>query len=262
MCIDCEDPVVVVYFAQRTIRRWAVSSHKRRYYDDLWSRGKVIDPSVWALWDTILACAVGKTHLLEIGAGNRPRIPIVGSYFVDLSINALATLREREGKCASGSADALPFPDESFDLVCAFEIVEHVPDDEAVLREVARVLKKGERFIFSVPLHMEQWTRHDDLAGHVHRYEPAALESQLGNCGMVIERYNITPSPRNSCYRNLSAYVAAKFWRLSVAMEERIALPIYTWFDRRRGIRWEEGSFAEGTERANNVIVVCEKQVE
>jgi SAM-dependent methyltransferase len=236
-----------------------MNSEQKQYYDMLWSGSKVVEPSVWAMWDIISTYVAGKTHFLEIGAGNRPRIPIAGSYFVDLSARAMEALREREGKCTVGCADALPFADERFDLICAFEIVEHVLDDKAVLEEVSRVLKEGERFIFSVPLHMEYWSRYDELAGHVCRYDPAELESLLRDNDLVIERYNVTFSPRNSCYRNITAYLATKFWRPGVALEEVLALPIYTWLDRRRGIKWEQGNLAEGTSRANNVIIVCSK---
>jgi len=231
----------------------------RQYYDTLWSRTDVVEPSVWAMWGTISTYIAGKTHFLEVGAGNRPRIPIAGSYFVDLSAKAMQALRERDGRCAVGHAEALPFPDGQFDLICAFEIVEHVPDDRAVLKEISRVLKGGERFILSVPLHMEYWSRYDELAGHVRRYDPAALESLLREYELVIERHNVTLSPHNRCYRNVAAYLATRFWRLGVALEERLTLPICAWLDRRRGIEWDEGSIAEDTRRANNVIMVCRK---
>ena len=165
---------------------------QERYYNALWSRSKVVDPSAWALWETINVYTAGKSRFLEIGAGSRPRIPISGSYFVDLSSRAMEALKRRNGYCAAGSADHLPFPDEAFDLICAFEIVEHVPDDRAVLQEISRVLKNGERLVLSVPLHMQYWSRYDELAGHVRRYDPAALESLLADFALPIEKYSIT----------------------------------------------------------------------
>ncbi len=259
--MDCQRLMGVLYSAESRLGSVTVITTHGQYYDALWSRSKVLEPSTWALWSTVTAYIDGKTYFLEIGAGNRPRIPIAGSYFVDLSARAMEALRTRDGKCAAGSADALPFPDETFDLVCAFEIVEHVPDDRAVVEEISRVLRSGERLIFSVPLHMEYWTRHDELAGHVRRYHPAALESLLTENGLLIDKYNITLSPRNALYRNATAYLATRFWRLGVALEARMALPIYTWIDRRRGIKWQEGRFLEDTGRANNVIIVCRKGV-
>jgi len=237
----------------------ALASTQQRYYNALWSRSKVVEPTAWALWQTISECLEGKGAVLEIGAGNRPRVPIDGSFFVDLSATAMEALSKRNGHCASASAEALPFVDGCFDLVCAFEIVEHVPDDQSLLREIERVLRPGERFFFSVPLHMEFWTNHDVLAGHVRRYNPAELESLLEEYGLPIERYNITMSPRNSLYRNTSARLVSKFWRLGVALEGWMALPAYSWLDRRRGMNWQYSNFAANARRANNVIVVCRK---
>jgi SAM-dependent methyltransferase len=235
-------------------------NQQERFYNALWSNSKVVEPSSWALWNTIMTYAEGKSEFLEIGAGNRPRIPIAGSYFLDLSARAMEALRKRDAHCTAGSADALPFPDESFDLICAFEIVEHVPDDRSVLREIGRVLKEGQRLIFSVPLHMEYWTRHDELAGHVRRYDPRELECLLADHGLPIERFSTTLSPRNAWYRNASAFLASKFWTLGVAMEARVVLPVCCWFDRRNGVPWRDGDFVDQTQRANNVIIVCRKQ--
>jgi SAM-dependent methyltransferase len=237
-----------------------VRNQQETYYNALWSRNKIVEPTAWALWDTIRQFMAGKARFLEIGAGNRPRLQIAGSYFLDLSPRAMEALSRRDAFCTAGSAEALPFPDESFDLVCAFEIVEHVPDDRAVLREIGRVLRRGESFIFSVPLHMEYWTRHDELAGHVRRYDPTSLEALLAHHGLPIEQYAATPSPRNTWYRNASALLASKFWKPLVALEQGMALPIYSWLDRRRGITWNEDGFAEQTQQANNVIIVCRKE--
>jgi SAM-dependent methyltransferase len=249
----------VIYSRQAAVRRLMVRSQQQGYYNALWSNSKVVEPSAWALWDTIKAYTAGSGQFLEIGAGTRPRIPIADSFFLDLSPRAMEALSKREAHCAAGSAEALPFPEDCFDLICAFEIVEHVPNDRAVLLEARRVLKDGRRFVFSVPLHMAYWSRHDELAGHVRRYDPSELDALLRECGLPIEKYHVTLSPRNSWYRNGSALLASKFWRLSVALERSLALPFYCWIDRRRGIVWKEGHFAKHTRQANNVIIVCRK---
>ena len=237
-----------------------MGSQQQRYYNALWSRSKVVEPTAWALWGTISECLVGKGPALEIGAGNRPRVPIDGSFFLDLSAAAMEALSKRNGHCTSASAEALPFVDECFDLVCAFEIVEHVRDDESLLREIERVLRPGERFFFSVPLHMHFWTGHDVLAGHVRRYDPADLQSLLAGYGLPIEMFSITMSPSNTFYRNTSARLARRFWRLGVALEGRMAVPVYSWLDRRRGMNWQRSDFANQARRANNAIIACRKR--
>jgi SAM-dependent methyltransferase len=250
----------VLYSRQLEVGCPKVSNQQGRYYNALWSTSKVVDPSAWALWDTIEAYTADGYHFLEIGAGNRPRIPVAGSYFIDLSWSAMAALSGRNAYCTVGSAEALPFPDDCFDLICAFEIVEHVPDDRSLLFEIRRVLRDGERFVFSVPLHMEYWSGYDELAGHARRYDPSELERLLAEYGLPIEKYHVTFSPHNTWFRNAGALLASKLWRLGVALEASVALPIYSWLDRQRGIVWKEGLFAERTRRANNVIVVCKKE--
>jgi SAM-dependent methyltransferase len=62
---------------------------------------------------------------------------------VDLSPGMLALARKRGLDVHEGSATALPFEDASFDVVCSFKVLAHVPDIEAALREVERVLRPG-----------------------------------------------------------------------------------------------------------------------
>lgn len=50
-----------------------------------------------------------------------------------------------------GPADSAPYPDAFFDAVLLLDVLEHVPDDAAVVREIARILRPGGRFVLSVP---------------------------------------------------------------------------------------------------------------
>ena len=84
---------------------------------------------------------------------------------------ALARLKARAGLTTQGEITALPFPDRSFDLVCAFDILEHVEDDRQAFRELGRVARDGATVIFSVPLDPARWSAFDTLVGHVRRYE-------------------------------------------------------------------------------------------
>lgn len=69
----------------------------------------------------------------------------------------------------------LPFEDESFDLVCAFDVIEHVEDDKLAVREMARVCKKGGVFMVTVPAFMFLWSEHDVVNHHFRRYTAAQL---------------------------------------------------------------------------------------
>ena len=124
----------------------------RRFYDALWSASYVVSPQRFNTWPLLSALAASATARLEIGPGLHPRLPIAGTHFVDVSRPALSRLKARAGLTTLGEITALPFPDCSFDLVCAFDIVEHVEDDRQAFRELSRIARDGAAVIFSVPL--------------------------------------------------------------------------------------------------------------
>jgi SAM-dependent methyltransferase len=93
-----------------------------------------------------------------------------------------------------GEITALPFPDCSFDLVCAFDIVEHIENDRQSFRELGRVAKDDATVIFSVPLHPARWSAFDALVGHVRRYDPKDLLAILGEHFFVLEERELACS--------------------------------------------------------------------
>lgn len=160
----------------------------RRFYDALWSAGYLVPPHRFNTWSDLSALAATATARLEVGPGLRPRLPVPGTHFVDVSDPALARLREHGGLATLSDVTALPFPDRAFDLVCAFDIVEHVEDDQRVFAELSRVARPGASVVLSVPLHQVRWTAFDALVGHVRRYEPDQLLVLLREHGLMLER--------------------------------------------------------------------------
>ncbi|MDF8263326.1 class I SAM-dependent methyltransferase [Luteipulveratus flavus] len=86
-------------------------------------------------------------------------------------------------------ADAmrLPLQDESLDLVVAFDVLEHLEDDDASAREVLRVLRRGGSFLIAVPADPRLWSAHDEAVGHVRRYTRESLLDLLRRNGFEIE---------------------------------------------------------------------------
>lgn len=160
----------------------------RRFYDALWSASDLVPPQRFNTWPLLSALAGRARTRLEIGAGLHPRLPIAGTYFADVSRPAVSRLRACGGLATQGGITALPFPDDFFDLVCAFDIVEHVEDDAQVFRELGRVAKEGAAVIFSVPLHPARWNAFDVLVGHVRRYDPDDLLAILAEHALVLEQ--------------------------------------------------------------------------
>ena len=165
-----------------------VRAANRRFYDDLWSAGYLVPPHRFNTWRELSALAATASARLEVGPGLHPRLPVGGTHFVDVSRPALARLRERGGLTTLSDVTTLPFPDRVFDLVCAFDIVEHVEDDRRVFAELSRVARRGASVVLSVPLHQVQWTAFDALVGHVRRYEPDDLLALLRDHDLALER--------------------------------------------------------------------------
>jgi len=165
-----------------------ITKINREFYDALWWKARLQRPDRFNTWPLVSELLPRAAARLELGPGLRPRLPIAGTHFIDLSPPAVAQLNARGGKAMHGEIDALPFRDASFDLVCAFDVIEHVDDDQRAFGEIRRVLKPGGVLICSVPLHTHCWTAFDDWVGHARRYEPADLLAILARHQFTIER--------------------------------------------------------------------------
>lgn len=74
-----------------------------------------------------------------------------------------------------GSILELPFADDEFDLVCAFDVVEHVEQDGRAAAELARVCKSGGMVAITVPAYQSLWSHHDEVNHHFRRYRSNQL---------------------------------------------------------------------------------------
>ena len=160
----------------------------RHYYDSLWSGARLVEPQRFNTWPLVQSVLPRSGRQLEVAPGLRPRLPLESTQFADISEPALAKLRERGASVTLCLVTSLPFADESFDLVCALDIVEHVEDDDGALSEISRVARRGAHLLLSVPLHPARWTPFDDFVGHRRRYEPERLSTKIAERGLVVEQ--------------------------------------------------------------------------
>jgi SAM-dependent methyltransferase len=109
---------------------------------------------------------------------------------VELASQSLEVARARGvGPVLPGSLDEpLPFGDDAFDLALALDVLEHVRDDGAALRELARVVAPGGRLLVTVPQYGWLWGEHDVLSHHHRRYTRALLLGRAAAAGFVTER--------------------------------------------------------------------------
>jgi SAM-dependent methyltransferase len=106
---------------------------------------------------------------------------------LDMSDEAVRWCAEKGyGRVTRGDASALPFPDASFELVLATDIIEHVDDDGLALREVRRVLKPGGRVLVTVPTFRMLWGLQDDVSHHKRRYRLHELSERIEAAGLDV----------------------------------------------------------------------------
>lgn len=86
----------------------------------------------------------------------------------------------------NASLTELPMKDEQFDLICAFDVVEHIEDHNAALQEIHRTLLPGGHVYITVPAFMMMWSKHDDINHHYRRYRMPELVSLLEDNGFEV----------------------------------------------------------------------------
>lgn len=90
-------------------------------------------------------------------------------------------------KAVQADARKLPFEDGSFDLLVAFDVLEHIEEDGLAAAEIFRVLKPGGTALIAVPCDMALWSGFDVVSGHFRRYTRETLTNLIGGAGLTIE---------------------------------------------------------------------------
>lgn len=108
---------------------------------------------------------------------------------VELSEAAAEAARGRHvGEVVEGSVLEMPFAPASFDLVVCLDVIEHLQDDRAALRELRRVLAPGGALLVTVPAYQWLWSGHDVVNHHHRRYSRATLRRAARDAGWDCER--------------------------------------------------------------------------
>lgn len=98
--------------------------------------------------------------------------------------------RARTGlSIVQGSILALPWPSATFDLVCAFDVIEHVEQDALAVRELLRVVRPGGAVVVTVPAFLFLWSEHDDINRHFRRYSLPQLRALFADSRIVTSTY-------------------------------------------------------------------------
>lgn len=121
-------------------------------------------------------------RILDVGCGAGALLSELAQYGevtgIDMSPKAVAFCRERGIQNVSvSSAEHIAYPDRVFDVVLVLDVLEHIKDDHAAVREMCRVLKPGGVAIVFVPAFMFLWGVTDVLSEHHRRYTLPGIES-------------------------------------------------------------------------------------
>ena len=147
------------------------------------------------LWALAKYCG-GFSSYLEIGCGTGHVLSGVARRFPEAVLSAseiftsgLGFAEERVPSAAFMQMDArhIPFSEE-FDVVGAFDVVEHIKEDEAVLAQAYKALRPGGHLLLTVPQHAWLWSPSDDYARHERRYSKAELHEKVREVGFRLQR--------------------------------------------------------------------------
>lgn len=141
-----------------------------------------------------LNCGKGAdAKVLDVGCGtgyNLEMLAQFGQVFgTDFSEHALEFCHRRGFQNVSlARAESLPFDADTFDVVTALDVLEHVDDDLSGLADIHRVTRPGGLLIVTVPAYGFLWSEHDEALQHRRRYSAHELRNKLTNAGFEVVR--------------------------------------------------------------------------
>jgi SAM-dependent methyltransferase len=175
--------------------------------------------------------APAERRVLDVGCGTGGVLAHLAgrsaTFGVDRSPRALEHCRARGiERVACAEAGGLPFAPASFDVVLLLDVLEHVPDEAALLGAVRRLLRPKGVVLVSVPAFQFLWSTHDDVLMHLRRYTAGGLRRALERGGFSVRRLT---------YTNVAAFAPALVVR---GMLQRLGVPRARGTDFRTHARW------------------------
>lgn len=133
-------------------------------------------------------------RIFEIGCGSGHNLAMLAEFgsvdALELDEAACALAEQRLGRpvLRAPLPELKGVPERHYDLIGAFDVIEHVKDDAAALASIALRLKRGGTLVMTVPAHQWMWSAHDDLNHHERRYSKRALKRLVNDSPLRLER--------------------------------------------------------------------------
>ncbi|KRB85135.1 class I SAM-dependent methyltransferase [Noviherbaspirillum sp. Root189] len=134
--------------------------------------------------------------ILELGCGTGgnldmlSRFGAVSAMEMDDVARGIAQSRHRSrADIRAGSCPAdIPFNGQQFDLVCLFDVLEHIDQDQQTLAAIRSLLAPAGHAVVTVPAYQWLWSRHDEVLHHKRRYTASELKAKAWQAGFRVER--------------------------------------------------------------------------
>ncbi len=141
------------------------------------------------------ATGKGPLRILNVGCGTGGTVPLLEQFGcvrnIDVSEDAIAFMKKRGYEAYHVDGVELPYPDDSYDLVVACDVLEHIDDDVSALREWRRVLRAGGGVLLTVPAYQWLWSGHDVNLHHKRRHTAGSIRrlARIAQLGLVRDSY-------------------------------------------------------------------------
>jgi SAM-dependent methyltransferase len=137
-----------------------------------------------------------EARVLEVGSGTGGNLQMLTEFGKVKAIEMDPTAREISIRKTNGHVEVrhghcpedIGFPDDHFNLICMFDVLEHVDEDVQTLSALRPLLTSDGRLLVTVPAFSWLWSNHDDFLHHKRRYSAKHLERTAAAAGLKLER--------------------------------------------------------------------------
>ena len=154
-----------------------------------------LSPNGWLRWEVVSRLLPpGRLDVLEMGCGQGGFGARLAQryHYLGVEPDAVSCTVARARVAAAGGGgevrqgdESVVAADELFDLVVAFEVIEHIEDDAGALAAWASHLRPGGWLLLSTPAWQKRFGPADEMVGHFRRYDPPVLRSRLAGAGLT-----------------------------------------------------------------------------